>query len=96
MKPQYSLQVISTGETITTKYSDRPMYSWQKVMERRALKDKRRTEEIKQSIRALDTIVAWVNYDLMRNSLTETQLDDICKVVFRNYDKFFEERTQSC
>lgn len=82
---KYELQIIDTGETIFSEYSDRSMVGWQKITERRLLRDGRRSEAIKTAIKNCNTIVGWANYD---------EIGYVAKV-FQGYDTFFESRTQT-
>jgi len=84
--PVLVLQIISTGETLLTESTDQTALIWQKKHERNLLKDKRRTEQVKQAIQAGDTIVGWTNYDEM------VKLGEYPDYLFNGYDKWFEQR----
>ena len=77
---QYALQVIDTGETVVSEYSDRSMVSWHKKMCKKVLKDKRRTAQVKEAITNNEVIVALLNYE---------ELADYTKAL-KGYDNFFE------
>lgn len=90
MQVEYALQVISTGQTILTKSSDRSAAVWHKSMERKVLRYKYKYQQYRDAVDHHDTIVAWVNYDQMVRALPENEMRQVRKRVFRGYDKFFD------
>jgi hypothetical protein len=86
----FSLQVCSTGETVFTEETERNMVGWQKITERKILRNGNRAERYKEAILANDTIVAWENFDKMQQEAID--ISPIIEYAFRGYDKYFEER----
>lgn len=79
----YALQIIDTGETIFSEYSDRSMVGWQKLTERRLLKDRRRSEAVKRAILTHNTIVGLLNYE---------EVSEHSAKIFNGYDTYFNDR----
>lgn len=73
----YELQIVDTGKVIFAGDTDWSMNRWQKWAEKKLLRYKRTSEEIKEVICNGGTIVGWSNYDKTVHGEKE------CRIVFR-------------
>lgn len=89
---EYVLKVIDTGDVIRQsklpKSKPKQLRTWQKLVQRRILKDKRIKEEYKQAIMTGNVIAAWCNFDDIKAAGEDIR--SIHSFVFNGYDTYFD------
>lgn len=81
------MQIASTGESVLRGTSVQSMLAWKRRAVKKALKDKRRREEIKAFIRAGNLAIAWIDYDQYKYTVTLKQLTLECSRVFKGINE---------